>query len=113
MVFSLLSTQVEVTMMRQVIKNGVYISSFITFIYYSSLAAIEFIKGEIIYDIVNDHDAEPGFPSITLCPSYRRSLVHLNTMKMKSDFGLNESTIKSVNIFGTLAASKNTTFQSR
>ena len=90
-------------MIKKIIKYGVYASCFIAFIYFSWQTLIGFVNGAVVYDVVNDNDAQPGFPSVTLCPKYRKSLVNLKTGKMKSDLGLNSSAIESFTIYGTLA----------
>ena len=95
-------------MLKQNIKYGIYISCFIAFIYFSWQTLIGFIDGDVVYGVVNENDAKPEFPSVTLCPLYRKSLVNLKTLQMQSDLDLDSSAIESINIFGTLAL-ENTT----
>ena len=96
-------------MLKQNIKYGIYISCFIAFLYFSWQTLNEFIHGRVVYGVVNENDAKPEFPSVTLCPLYRKSLVNLKTFQMQYDLGLDSSAIESINIFGTLAL-QNTTY---
>ena len=51
----------ENKMIKQTIKYGIYISCLILFIYFSCLTLIGFIKGEVVYNVVNENDVKPGF----------------------------------------------------
>ena len=95
-------------MIKQIIKYGIYISCFIAFIYFSWQSVAGFINGDVVYDVVNQNEAQPGFPSVTLCPMYKKSMANLKTTKMKSDFGLTAQEIESITIFTTLGL-RNTT----
>ena len=95
-------------MIKQIIKYGIYISCFIAFIYFSWQTLAGFINGDVVYDVVINSDAQPGFPSVTLCPYRRKSLVNLKIYEMKSDLGLSDSSIEGYNLISlTLPFSKN------
>ena len=88
----------ENKMIKQTIKYGIYISCLILFIYFSCLTLIGFIKGEVVYNVVNENDVKPGFPSITLCPYFKRKIVNLKTDQIQSDFKLNETETDGINM---------------
>ena len=90
-------------MIKQIIKYGIYISCFVSFICFSYQSVLGFINGDVVYNVIVENDAAPGFPSVTLCPYRKKSLVNLKIDEMKSDLGLKDSEIEGYNImFPTL-----------
>ena len=85
-------------MIKQILKYGIYISCFIFFIYFSYKSLRGFINGDVVYNNVVENDVAPGFPSVTLCPYRKKSLVYLKTDEMKSDLGLKDREIEGYNI---------------
>ena len=85
-------------MIKQIIKYGIYISCFVSFICFSYQSVLGFINGDVVYNVVVENDAAPGFPSVTLCPYRKKSLVNLKIEEMKSDLGLKDSEIEGYNM---------------
>ena len=97
-------------MIKQTIKYVIYISCLVAFLYFSCLSLIGFIRGDVVYDVVNENDVKPGFPSITLCPYYKKKIVNLKTDKIQSDFDLNGPDTDGFNIFTRMILLKNMSF---
>ena len=55
---------------------------FIAFLYFSMLSLIDYIHGETVFDVINDHDENLLFPSVTVCPKTKKdNLVYLDLDK--------------------------------
>ena len=55
---------------------------FIAFLYFSMLSLIDYIHGETVFDVINDHDENLIFPSVTVCPKTKKdNLVYLDLDK--------------------------------
>ena len=55
---------------------------FIAFVYFSMLSLIDYIHGETVFDVINDHDENLIFPSVTVCPKTKKdNLVYLDLDK--------------------------------
>ena len=65
-----------------------FVNAFITFaffialLYFSMLSLIDYIHGETVFDVINDHDENLIFPSVTVCPKTKKdNLVYLDLDK--------------------------------
>ena len=55
---------------------------FIAFVYFSMLSLIDYIHGETVFDVINEHDENLIFPSVTICPKTKKdNLVYLDLDK--------------------------------
>ena len=80
------------------------------FIYFSCDSLIGFIHGDVVYNVVNENNVKPGFPSLTLCPYYKKKIVNLKTDKLQSDFDLIGTDTDGFNIFMMMTLLKNMSF---
>ena len=71
---------------------------------------IGFITGDVVYDVVNENDVKPRFPSLTLCPYYKKKIVNLKTDKIQSDFDLNGTDTDGFSISMRMTLLKNMSF---
>ena len=85
-------------MIKQIIKYGIYISCFVSFICFSYQSVLGFISGDVVYNVIVQHQ---GFHLLPFVHIVKRAL---STWKlMRSDLGLKDGEIEGYNlIFPTL-----------
>ena len=88
----------------QKIKYFVQFVFFIFLFHFSYSSFKHFIRGSVVYETKYNFDNEDvPFPSLTLCPALKtNNLVNLKINKIAKDFNLQENSIQSFNIYGTL-----------
>ena len=101
---SLQSDLDTVASMKQNLKYAIQIAFYIVFCIFSFSSLKHFYNGSVIYETKYNFDNEDvPFPSLTLCPALKtNNLVNLKINKIAKDFNLQENSIQSFNIYGTL-----------
>ena len=65
--------------MNHIFKIFIKAIFIITFIIFSLQSIFSFMKGEVIFENVNEYNEHLPFPSLTICPKVKEATVYLKT----------------------------------
>ena len=74
--------------MKEVLKNIIKFSFLITFIIFSLQSIISYLKGEVIFENINEYNENLVFPSLTICPKPKEAIFYLKTDKLAADLNV-------------------------
>lgn len=79
--------------------NIVKAAFFICFVGFSYESLRDYVRGHVIYDIINDYNSHLVYPSVTLCPKKEDELTHVNLDKLAQSFPHLRSMLSSYNVY--------------
>ena len=80
--------------MKEVLKIVIKFTFVVTFIIFSLQSIISYLKGEVIFENINEYNEHLVFPSLTICPKLKEAIVNLKTNLLAKDLNIsNEETI--------------------
>ena len=74
--------------MKEVLKNIIKLSFLVTFIIFSLQSIISYLKGEVIFENINEYNEHLVFPSLTICPKLTEAIVNLKTDQIATDLNI-------------------------
>ena len=74
--------------MKEIVKNVIKFSFFVTFIIFSFQSIISYLKGEVIFENINDYNGQLVFPSLTICPKLIGAIGNLKTDMIAADLNI-------------------------
>ena len=82
-------------MMKEVLKIVIKFSFVVTFIIFSLQSIMSYLKGEVIFENINEYNDQLLFPSLTICPKLKEAIVNLKTDLLAADLNISkEDTIE-------------------
>lgn len=81
--------------MKEVLKIVIKFSFVVTFIIFSFQSIMSYLKGDVIFENINEYNEHLVFPSLTICPKLKEAVVNLKTDLLAADLNIsNEETIE-------------------
>ena len=74
--------------MKEIVKYVIKFSFFVTFIIFSFQSIISYLKGEVIFENINDYNGQLVFPSLTICPKLIGAIGNLKTDMIAADLNI-------------------------
>ena len=74
--------------MRELLKNIFKFSFLVTFIIFSLQSILSYLKGEVIFENINEYNEHLVFPSLTICPKLTEAIVYLKTDQIATDLNI-------------------------
>ena len=74
--------------MKEKVKYVIKFSFFVTFIIFSFQSIISYLKGEVIFENINDYNGQLVFPSLTICPKLIGAIGNLKTDMIAADLNI-------------------------
>ena len=81
--------------MKEVLKNIIKLSFSVTFIIFSLQSIMSYLKGEVIFENINEYNEHLVFRSLTICPKLTEAIVNLKIDQLATDLNISiDDTIK-------------------
>ena len=74
--------------MKELVKNVIKFSFFVAFIIFSLSSITSYLRGEVIFENINDYNEHLVFPSLTICPKLLGAIGNLKTDQMAADLNI-------------------------
>ena len=74
--------------MKKVLKNIIKFSFLVTFIIFSLQSIMSYLKGDVIFEHINEYNEHLVFPSLTICPKLTEAIVNLKIDKLATDLNI-------------------------
>ena len=74
--------------MKELVKNVIKLSFFVTFIIFSLQSINSYLKGEVIFENINEYKEHLVFPSLTICPKLKGAIGNLKTDLIAADLNI-------------------------
>ena len=91
-------------MMREVLKIVIKLYFFASFIFFSQKSIYSYLKGEVIFENINEFNEYLVFPSLTICPKPAEAIWNLKTDELIAD--MNISIENNIDILQTIKRQK-------
>ena len=70
------------------LKYSIKFTFFVTFIFFSYQSVTSYLKGEVIFENINEYNENLVFPSLTICPKPKEAIFYLKTDKLAADLNV-------------------------
>ena len=74
--------------MDGILKYSIKVSFFVTFIIFSLQSITSYLKGEVIFENINEYNENLVFPSLTICPKPKEAIIYLKTDQIAADLNI-------------------------
>ena len=74
--------------MHNRLKFTIKLSFFVTFLFFSLQSVTLYLKGEVIFENVNEYNDQLVFPSLTICPKPKEAMMYLKTDQLAVDLNI-------------------------
>ena len=74
--------------MKEILKNIIKFSFLVAFIIFSLQSIMSYLKGEVIFENINEYNEHLVFPSLTICPKLTEAIVNLKIDKLATDLNI-------------------------
>ena len=71
-----------------ILKYSIKVSFFVIFIFFSLQSITSYLKGEVIFENINEYNENLVFPSVTICPKPKEAFIYLKTDQMAADLNV-------------------------
>lgn len=71
-----------------ILKYSIKVSFFVTFIFFSLQSIDSYLKGEVIFENINEYNDNLVFPSLTICPKPKEAFIYLKTDQIAADLNI-------------------------
>ena len=82
------------------LKYSIKFTFFVTFIFFSYQSVSSYLKGEVIFENINEYNEHLVFPSLTICPKAIGAIFYLKTDKLAADLNVTNERILTGKIIG-------------
>ena len=70
------------------LKYSIKFIFFVTFIFFSNQSVTSYLKGEVIFENINEYNEQLVFPSLTICPKPKEAIFYLKTDRLAADLNV-------------------------
>ena len=91
---------------ESMLKYLIKLSFFVGFIFFSLQSLTSYLKGEVIFENVNDYNEHLVFPSLTICPKPKEAIMYLKTDQLAAYLNISNERSLTGNIIGLVRRHK-------
>ena len=92
--------------MDGIFKYSIKVSFFVTFLFFSLQSITSYLKGEVIFENINEYNENLVFPSLTICPKPKEAFIYLKTDQIAADLNMSNERSFTGNIIGAVGRHK-------
>ena len=92
--------------MHNTLKFTIKLSFFVTFLFFSLKSVTSYLKGEVIFENVNEYNEHLVFPSLTICPKPKEAIMYLKTDLLAVDLNISNERSLTGKIIGMIRRHK-------